>query len=51
METKEILHHLRTERGLSQDELAEKVFVTRQAVSRWENGETTPGLETLKRLS
>ena len=51
METKEILHHLRTEKGLSQDELAEKVFVTRQAVSRWENGETTPGLETLKRLS
>ena len=51
METKEILQHLRTEKGLSQDELAEKVFVTRQAVSRWENGETTPGLETLKRLS
>ena len=51
MEKKEILHHLRTEKGLSQDELAEKVFVTRQAVSRWENGETTPGLETLKRLS
>lgn len=24
--------------GLSQDKLAEKVFVTRQAVSRWENG-------------
>ena len=44
METKEILQHLRTEKGLSQDELAEKVFVTRQAVSRWENGETTPGL-------
>lgn len=38
METKEILYQLRTERGLSQDELAEKVFVTRQAVSRWENG-------------
>lgn len=51
METKEILYQLRTERGLSQDELAEKVFVTRQAVSRWENDETTPGLETLKRLS
>ena len=51
METKEILHHLREERGLSQDELAEKLFMTRQAVSRWENGETTPNPETLKRLS
>ena len=51
METKEILYQLRTERGLSQDELAEKVFVTRQAVSHWETGETTPGRETLKLLS
>ena len=37
--------------GLSQDELAEKVFVTRQAVSRWENGETVPNPDTLKLLS
>ena len=51
METKEILYQLRTERGLSQEELAERVLVTRQAVSRWETGETTPGLETLKVLS
>ena len=51
MDTKEILYSLRTQRGLSQDEVAEKVFVTRQAVSRWENGETTPGVETLKLLS
>ena len=51
MDTKEILLKLRTEMGLSQDELAEKVFVTRQAVSRWENGETTPNTETLKLLS
>ena len=36
---------------MSQDELAEKVYVTRQAVSRWENGESTPNTETLKRLS
>lgn len=36
---------------MSQDELAEKVYVTRQAVSRWENGETTPNTETLKLLS
>lgn len=51
METKDIILELRTKRGLSQDELAEKVFVTRQAVSRWENGETTPNTETLKLLS
>lgn len=51
METKEILLKLRSEKGLSQDELAEKVFVTRQAVSRWENGETVPNTETLKLLS
>ncbi len=50
-DTKSILYKLRTEKGLSQDELAQKVFVTRQAVSRWENGETTPGVETLKLLS
>ena len=40
METKNIIFELRTRKGLSQDELAEKVMVTRQAVSRWENGET-----------
>ena len=51
METKEILYELRTKSGLSQDALAEKVFVTRQAVSRWENGETVPNTETLKLLS
>ena len=51
MDTKEILLQLRTQKGLAQDELAEKLFVTRQAVSRWENGETTPNTETLKRLS
>ena len=51
MTTKEILYELRTKSGLSQDELAEKVFVTRQAVSRWENGDTVPNTETLKLLS
>ena len=51
MNTKDILYHLRTEKDLSQDELAAKIFVTRQAVSRWENGETTPNVETLKLLS
>ena len=51
MNTKDVIYELRTKNGLSQDELAEKVFVTRQAVSRWENGETVPNTETLKRLS
>lgn len=51
MDTKDVIFELRTKNGLSQDELAEKVFVTRQAVSRWENGETVPNTETLKLLS
>lgn len=51
MQTKDVILELRTKHGLSQDELAQKVFVTRQAVSRWELGETTPNTETLKLLS
>lgn len=51
METKNIILKLRMQKGLSQDELAEKIRVTRQAVSRWENGETVPNTETLKLLS
>ena len=51
MTTKNIIRELRVSRKMSQDELAAKVFVTRQAVSRWENGETIPNTETLKLLS
>ncbi|MCR4751454.1 MAG: helix-turn-helix domain-containing protein [Eubacterium sp.] len=51
MNTKDVLHELRVKNNLSQDELASRVFVTRQAVSRWENGETVPNTETLKLLS
>lgn len=51
METKEIILKLRTDKGLSQEALAEKICVTRQAVSRWETGETIPSTETLKQLS
>ena len=51
METKDILLELRTRSGLSQQALAEKLFVTRQAVSRWETGETVPNTETLQLLS
>ena len=51
MEAKDVLRSLRKERGLSQEELAEKIFVTRQAVSRWETGETLPTPETLQLLT
>lgn len=45
------LKELRIEKNLTQDELGEKIHVSRQAVSRWENGETMPGVDTLKELS
>ena len=51
METKDVILQLRTKNGLSQEELAERIYVTRQAVSRWETGETVPNTETLKLLS
>lgn len=51
MDAKEILLELRTRHGLSQEQLAEQVHVTRQAVSRWETGETVPNTGTLKLLS
>lgn len=51
MKTKDIILELRTKKGMSQEVLAKKVFVTRQAVSRWETGETVPNTETLKLLS
>ncbi len=51
MEFKDVFPRLRQEKGLSQEAVAERVFVTRQAVSRWENGETLPSVETLRRLS
>lgn len=51
MDTKDVLKDIRIKNGLTQDEMAEKLFVTRQAVSRWENGDSTPNIETLKQIS
>ena len=45
------IQELRKQKGLSQEGLGEKLGVSRQAVSRWETGETTPNTETLKLLS
>ena len=42
---------LRKHLNLSQNEFAEKLSVTRQAVSRWENGETVPNIDTLKLIA
>ena len=51
MEIREVLRNLREKNHLTQDQMAERVMVTRQAVSRWETGETRPNTETLKLLS
>lgn len=51
MECKDVLVKLREKKGLSQQELAERVHVTRQAVSRWERGETLPSTDLLRQLS
>lgn len=51
MECKDVLVQLRESAGQSQQELADRLFVTRQAVSRWERGETVPSSDLLKQLS
>lgn len=51
MEMEKILKQLREKNNLTQEQMAARLMVTRQAVSRWENGETQPNTETLKLLS
>lgn len=51
MEMQDILKQLRETHHLTQEQMANRLMVTRQAVSRWENGETQPNTETLKLLS
>ena len=51
MELYEKLYELRRASGMSQEELAEKLGVSRQAVSKWESGATQPELQKLIELS
>ena len=48
---KDALPRLRRERGLTQEELARKLYITRQAISRWERGETEPGIDMIKLIA
>ncbi|MBQ6395229.1 MAG: helix-turn-helix domain-containing protein, partial [Atopobiaceae bacterium] len=51
MAINDVLPQLRKERNMTQEELAKKLYVTRQAVSRWENGETTPSIDMAKLIA
>ena len=51
MEFSEKLQQLRTRKGLTQEQLAESIYVSRAAVSKWESGRGYPGIDSLKALS
>ena len=51
MELSSQVKKYRTELGLSQEELAEKIFVSRQSISNWENDKTYPDIKSLLLLS
>ena len=48
---KDILLQIRKQHNLSQEQFAEKLYITRQAVSRWETGKSVPNIDTLKLIS
>ena len=51
MEFHEKLKELRKSRGLTQEELAEAIYVSRTAVSKWESGRGYPGIDSLKEIA
>ena len=51
MEFNEKLQELRKGRGLTQEELAEKLFVSRTAISKWESGRGYPSIDSLKQIA
>lgn len=48
MPMKDTIAEVRAEKGITQEQMAHDLYVTRQAVSRWENGETSPGIDMVK---
>ena len=51
MEFNEKLQELRKARSMTQEELAEALFVSRTAISKWESGRGYPNLDSLKEIS
>ena len=51
MELNEKLQELRKSKGMTQEELAEVLYVSRTAISKWESGRGTPSIESLKQIS
>ena len=51
VEFNEKLHELRKSKGLTQEELAEALFVSRTAISKWESGRGYPSIDSLKEIS
>ena len=51
MEFNQKLQELRKQKGLTQEELAEKLYVSRTAISKWESGRGYPGLDSLKAIA
>lgn len=51
MAIQDTLPRLRRERGMTQSDLAKKLYITRQAISRWETGETMPGIDMTKLIA
>ena len=51
MEFSEKLQKLRTQRNLTQEQLANQLFVSRTAISKWETGRGTPNLDSLQAIA
>ena len=51
MEFNEKLQELRKQRGLTQEELAEQLYVSRAAISKWESGRGYPNIDSLKQIA